>query len=158
MPDPTPKRTAEFVAAVRHMLDEGASYGEISRALGASMFVVRLADIEGVANVSRKIAPEKATEILRLARNGVPLKTIAKALRVSEGGVRGLVEREIGEGGCKSPIPSEGGEKATGQAPAVAPNSIEASLIARGVRPEMARASAKAWRDRHARKNEARGR
>ena len=46
----------------------------------------------------------------------------------------------------------EGGA-VTPDAPALAPNSMELSLRMRGVRPEVAAATARAWRDRHAHKN-----
>jgi hypothetical protein len=52
----------------------------------------------------------------------------------------------------------EGGTTIPDNRTALAPNSLELSLIMRGMRPEVARLNAKVWRDRHARKNEARGR
>jgi hypothetical protein len=151
MPNPTPKRTPEFVAAVRQMREAGASYGQISRAMGCSVFVIRLALTEGAADASRHIAPEKVTEIVRLALQGVSVAAIVSRLRVSEGGVRAVLLREIGADVPPATAPSGGGDKAGGPVPAVAPNSMEASLMARGMPPEAAAETVRAWRKRRER-------
>jgi hypothetical protein len=51
----------------------------------------------------------------------------------------------------------EGGESPRIAPPTLAPNSLELSLIMRGIRPEKAMQSARAWRDRHAQQDGGRG-
>lgn len=74
--------------------------------------------------------------------------TVSLVLRGArdEGDNRAAVQQSAAPSGAHR----EGRAPLPGTTPALAPNSMEASLIMRGVRPEVAAATARAWRDRHA--------
>jgi hypothetical protein len=113
--------------------------------------------------VAGKAANKTNAELIRLS--GFSECTVRQVLSDAraEGDMRAHPDPAIRAAAIKqreaaSAAHRQGGAAAPDAKPALAPNSIEASLVARGMRPEVARLNAKVWRDRHARKNEGRGR
>lgn len=122
--------------------------------------------------MKRALTDAKREEMIALRGQGLPLADIAISTGFSLTTVALVLRDGRDEGDSRAdPDPAvrmgvqqrvaasathrEGGPSPG--APALAPNSMEASLIMRGMRPEVAAATARAWRDRHAR-NDARSR
>lgn len=110
-----------------------------------------------------RMTPQKREEILdmRAARLSLPeicdrsgfgkssvSEVMAQARRA--GDPRAIPRPAVEQSVAASVAHREGGVVPP-DAPALAPNSMEISLVMRGMRPEVAAATARAWRDRHAR-------
>lgn len=123
--------------------------------------------------MKRALTGAKREEMIALRGQGLPLADIAISTGFSLTTVALVLRDGRDEGDSRAdPDPAvrmaaqqrvaasathREGVDVTPDAPALAPNSMEASLIMRGMRPEVAAATARAWRNRHAR-NDARSR
>lgn len=151
MPGTTPRRTPEFIARAKALAAEGFLLSQIAAQLGTSRPTVKkaLADVPVTATGGRLSYANRA-EIMRLYREGLPKTQIARRVGFAETTVRDVIA-DAEQSAAASAAHREGGTSSPGsQAAALPPNSVELSLIMRGMRPEVARLTAKAWRDRHA--------
>lgn len=157
-----PRRTAEFVAQVHALRAGGARVKAIAAAMGCAYNTVRITLADGVA-VDNRAAPETIQSIRRLRASrcsqreimqelGVPLSTVARHCKRFDEEIRDMRDQRA----AASAAHREGGAATPAAAAALPPNStarMEASLRMKGMGPEAARETAKAWAARHARQN-----
>jgi transposase len=172
MPCSAAKRTPELVAQVRAMKAQGVPMQAIGRRLGLAYGTVKRC-LKGDGLAGEGNAPIPVAAARACWREGLSQTQAANRLGVSRSAVGRRYEQFEAEAAAArdkaraaaAAAHREGGAIPSAKPAALAPNPapvaldrMVASLVAKGMRPEVARLTAKAWGDRHARTMQGRGR